>query len=58
MLHDEQIDEELYKQLVDRFEGYELCEYLNIAVEDILEAFPDKIKDAQDDLEEFLSIGR
>lgn len=58
MLHDENLEEEFKKRLIDRFEGWELIEYLNIKIEDIVEIFEDEISEAKEDLEEFLAIGR
>ena len=52
------MDEEFKRQLIDRFEGFELVDYLNIDVEDIVDAFEEQIVEAQEDLEEFLSVGR
>jgi len=58
MLHDEQLEEEFKKRLIDRFEGWELVEYLNLSAELIVEIFEDEINEVKDELEEFLSIGR
>lgn len=58
MLHDENLEEEFKKRLIDRFEGWELIEYLNIKIEDIVEIFEEEISEAKEDLEEFLTIGR
>jgi ATP-dependent Clp protease ATP-binding subunit ClpA len=58
MLHDEQLEEEFKKRLIDRFEGWELVEYLNLSADLIVEIFEDEINEVKDELEEFLSIGR
>lgn len=50
--------EELNKRLADRFEGFELVEYLQISIEDVIEAFEDQIDEAREDLEEFLYHGK
>jgi ATP-dependent Clp protease ATP-binding subunit ClpA len=57
-LHDEQLEEEFKKRLIDRFEGWELVEYLNLSADLIVEIFEDEINEVKDELEEFLSIGR
>ena len=57
MLHDEQLEEEFKKRLIDRFEGWELVEYLNLSADLIVEIFEDEINEVKDELEEFLSIG-
>jgi hypothetical protein len=49
---------EFEKMVADRFEGWELVEYLQIPVDEVIAAFEDRIDDARTDLEEFLSIGR
>ena len=43
--------------LIDRFEGYELVDYLRIQTEDIIDAFEDEIEERVEDLEEFLNYG-
>lgn len=52
------IDNEFKKQLIDRFTGDELCDYLQLTSEDVVEAFEDAILDAEDDLREFLQYGK
>ena len=43
--------------LADRFEGWELVEFLQISVEDILEQFDEEVFEAKEDLEEFMNVG-
>lgn len=50
--------DELSKLLEDRFEGYELCELLDIPVEEVVAAFSDRIEANRSFLEEYLSHGR
>lgn len=57
MLHDEDVDEALIKQLCDRFEGYELVELLQISIEDVIDGLRLKVKDNEEFLKEFLEIG-
>lgn len=50
---------EFEKRVADYFEGSSyghLAEYLGITVEDIIEAFPEKIDEAEDDLLELLGL--
>jgi hypothetical protein len=49
--------EDLKKRLVDRFEGFELIDLLNISIEDVVEAFEETITDNIDFLEEYLAHG-
>lgn len=42
--------------LADYFTGYELVEYLQIPVEDVIEAFSEKIEEALDDIEELMGV--
>lgn len=52
------MDEELKYKLIDRFEGFELVEFLDINIRDIVEAFPEIITENTEVLEEFLVHGR
>lgn len=52
------MDEEFSKQLCDRFEGFELIELLNIPIEDVVEAFRDKIEEQSEFLLEYVIYGR
>lgn len=49
--------EDLKKRLIDRFEGFELIDLLNISIEDVVEAFEETITDNTDFLEEYLAHG-
>lgn len=57
VLHDEDVDEDLIKQLCDRFEGYELVELLQISIEDVIDGLRLKVIDNEEFLREFLVIG-
>lgn len=50
--------DEFLKMLIDRFEGFELVELLDISSEEIVQAFSDKIEDNYEMLEDFLNHGR
>jgi hypothetical protein len=50
------MDEETKERLADFFEGFELVEYLQIPVEDIIDAFEDKITEALEDIEELMQV--
>lgn len=50
--------DEFLKMLIDRFEGFELVELLDISSEEVVQAFADKIEDNYEMLEDFLNHGR
>lgn len=50
------LDKELKKQLVDRFEAFELCDFLMIKTEDFVEAFEEDIEEVLDDVIEFAGL--
>jgi hypothetical protein len=50
------MDEELKKRIADYFYGHELVEFLQIPVEDIIDAFEDRILEAIDDVEEMMHV--
>jgi len=52
------MDEEFKKRLIDRLEGWELVELLNINIEDIIHIFSDDVEEHQIFLEEYLNHGR
>jgi len=49
--------EDLKQRLVDRFEGFELVDLLNISIEDVVEAFEETIQENIEFLEEYLAHG-
>lgn len=50
--------EDFKGRIIDRFEGFELVELLDIPIEEVVEAFEDIINKNQEFLEEFIEIGR
>ena len=48
------MDEMLRKAICDYFEAGDFAEYIGITVDDIIEAFPDEVDDALDDLKELM----
>lgn len=48
----------LLKALSDRFEGFELVELLDISVDEVIDAFQDKILENFPELEDYLINGR
>ena len=52
------MDEDFKNRIIDRFEGFELVELLDISIEDIVEAFEETIRKNEEYLEEFIEIGR
>lgn len=50
------MDEETTKRLCDFFEGFELVEFLQISIEDVVEAFAETIEDNLDEIEEFIGV--
>lgn len=52
----EMLDNELKKLLIDRLEGWELCEFLQLSIEDVIEAFEDEIIQNLDDVLELAGL--
>ena len=50
------MDRETRKRIEDFFEGFELVEYLQIPVDEIVDAFEDQIEEALDELEEYIGV--
>jgi len=50
------LDRETKERLKDFFEGFELVEYLQLSIEDIIDAFEDEIEEHLDDIEEFIGV--
>jgi hypothetical protein len=50
------VDEETKERLADFFEGFELVEYLQIPVEEIIARFEDEINEALEDIEELMQV--
>lgn len=50
------LDREDKERLKDFFEGFELVEYLQISIEDVVDAFEDLIEENLDEIEEFIGV--
>ena len=44
------------QQLIDLFEAFELCDFLQIKTEDFIEAFEDQIEEAIEDVQDFAGL--
>lgn len=53
-MDEEKLDDSLKNALCDRLEGWELVEFLNIAIEDIVELLEEEILANIDDVEDFI----
>lgn len=50
------MDTETRKRIEDFFEGFELVEFLQISVEDIIDRFEDEIEEAIEEIEELIGV--
>lgn len=50
------MDDELKKAICDRLEGWELVDFLQVSIEEILDAFEDKVEDSLDDVLDFCNL--
>ena len=50
------MDKETKARIADYFEGFELVEYLQIKVGDVIDRFEDEIEEALDDIEELMGV--
>lgn len=50
------MDRETRKRIEDFFEGFELVEFLQIPVDEIIDRFEDEIKEALDEIEELIGV--
>lgn len=50
------LDEELKKQIMDRLEGWELVEFLQISIETIVDTFEETILDNLEDVLELAGL--
>lgn len=50
------MDAEFKQILCDRFEGWELIEFLQIPIEEIVEIFEDKIMEAEEDVRDLAGL--
>lgn len=50
------MDRETRKRIEDFFEGFELIEFLQIPVDEIIDRFEDEVEEALDDIEELIGV--
>lgn len=50
------MDEMLRKAICDYFEAGDFAEYIGVTVEDLLEAFPDQVSEALEDILELMEF--
>jgi hypothetical protein len=50
------MDAETRKRIEDFFEGFELVEFLQIPVSEIIERFEEEIEEALDEIEELIGV--
>lgn len=50
------MDKELKARIADRFDSWELCEYLRIPMDEFMLAFESEIEDALVDIEELMDV--
>lgn len=50
------MDEETKKRIEDFFEGFELVEFLQISVTEIIERFEEEVEEHLDDIEELIGV--
>lgn len=50
------MDKETRKRIEDFFEGFELVEYLQIPVDEVVDAFEEQIEENLDEIEEFIGV--
>lgn len=50
------MDEDTINRIADYFDAGELAEYLGISSRDIIDAFPEEVEDALEDIEELMGI--
>jgi len=50
------VDTETRRRIEDFFEGFELVEYLQIDVSEIIERFEEEVEEALDEIEELIGV--
>lgn len=50
------MDRETRKRIEDFFEGFELIEFLQISISDVIDAFEEQIEENLDDIEELMGV--
>ena len=48
------MDDMLRRAICDYFEAGDFAEYIGVTVDDLIEAFPDEVEDALDELKELM----
>lgn len=48
------MDDMLRRAICDYFEAGDFAEYIGVTVDDLIEAFPDEVDDALDDIKELM----
>lgn len=50
------MDRETKLRIIDFFEGFELVEFLQLPVDEIIERFEDEVEEALDEIEELMGL--
>lgn len=50
------MDKETKNRIADFFEAWDLIEFLQVSVDDVLDSFEDEIVEALDDIEELMGV--
>ena len=50
------LDKDFKDKLTDRFDGWEIVEFLQISTEDVIYAFEEEIEDAIEDVADWLGV--
>lgn len=50
------LDKDFKDKLIDRFDGWEIVEFLQISTEDVIYAFEEEIEDAIEDVADWLGV--
>ncbi len=50
------MDKETKARIADYFDGWDLVAFLQIPIEDVIEAFSDEIEEALDDIEDMIGL--
>jgi hypothetical protein len=50
------LDLETKKRIADFFDGWELVEFLQLKIDEVVDAFEDEIEENIDDIEEFMGV--
>ena len=50
------MDEETKERIADFFDAWDLVAFLQVSTKDIIEAFPEEIEDALEDIEDLMDL--